>query len=353
MNRRKVFKWTMLVFNSIIISFVIYVIMNYVDIRERYIVHKKIITKPRLSWRHFRDDYLNQLGFRGRKIEYSDNDYVIILVGDSQVEATTQDPENMPERLLERSINKKNVKVFSVGASGYGADQEYIAVDEYFKAGYRADLAILWFTQQNDIWNTTFPSHGQGGSLKPTYRLDNGRLIGPDYYATISELEKYLPAPYRLLDYDQGKRYNKVIEKYPFSEYENYENDMNHAAVWLEQESDRMLYGCKLVNMLLTKMQQEINSNGGKFVSFYVEYEGFAQDEYWYIKPLGKAMRLTDAAYKRNVARCMDGIKSFPIRIETKDRHVSADDLHLNLKGNTEAMQKLADYLFENGYVKR
>src|SRR5689334_18393324 len=32
-------------------------------------------------------DEANQLGFRGQKIEYKDSDFVILLVGDSQVEA--------------------------------------------------------------------------------------------------------------------------------------------------------------------------------------------------------------------------------------------------------------------------
>jgi hypothetical protein len=37
---------------------------------------------------HFWSEHeANQLGFRGRKIEYDDEDYVVLLVGDSQVEA--------------------------------------------------------------------------------------------------------------------------------------------------------------------------------------------------------------------------------------------------------------------------
>src|SRR5262249_23275775 len=37
--------------------------------------------------RFWSEQEANQFGFRGRKIEYGDEDYVVLLVGDSQVEA--------------------------------------------------------------------------------------------------------------------------------------------------------------------------------------------------------------------------------------------------------------------------
>src|SRR5262245_40676048 len=61
----------------------------------------------------------NQLGFRGRKIEYSDENYVVLLVGDSQVEAAAAYFGDLPEAILERYLNKttqKKIKVFSIAA---------------------------------------------------------------------------------------------------------------------------------------------------------------------------------------------------------------------------------------------
>jgi len=63
----------------------------------------------------------NQFGYRGQNINYHTNDYVVLLVGDSQVEAYAGRPEHMPERFLQESLSShlnKPVKVVSLAASG-------------------------------------------------------------------------------------------------------------------------------------------------------------------------------------------------------------------------------------------
>src|SRR5688572_4684118 len=101
----------------------------------------------------------NQLGFRGQSIEYAEDDFVIVMIGDSYVEAQSCAYEWMPERRLQSYLNAlgKRVKVFSVGASGYGQDQELLGLRDYFKQ-FRADMVILWETPINDIWNNVFPT---------------------------------------------------------------------------------------------------------------------------------------------------------------------------------------------------
>ena len=47
----------------------------------------------------------NQLGFRGQRIDYHDDDFVIVLVGDSQVEAKACAFDWMPERRLQSYFN--------------------------------------------------------------------------------------------------------------------------------------------------------------------------------------------------------------------------------------------------------
>lgn len=46
----------------------------------------------------------NQLGFRGQQIDYSEDDYVVVLLGDSQVEAKACTFERMPERRLQHHL---------------------------------------------------------------------------------------------------------------------------------------------------------------------------------------------------------------------------------------------------------
>src|SRR6185369_11900812 len=99
----------------------------------------------------------NGLGFRGRPIQYTDNDKVVVLLGDSQVEATALSFDAIPERVLESHLDvaPKTARVFTVGTWGYGQDQELLALEEFYKR-YRADLVVLWETPANDVWNNVF-----------------------------------------------------------------------------------------------------------------------------------------------------------------------------------------------------
>ena len=130
------------------------------------------------------DARTNRLGLRGRTIAYRDNDYVIVLLGDSQVEATACPFDGMPEARLEHHFERSkgggvDVRVFSVGAGGYGQDQQLLMLQQYFRR-FRADLVVLWQSPSNDVWNNMFPTHWpRNGRPKPTFRLINGELHGP------------------------------------------------------------------------------------------------------------------------------------------------------------------------------
>ncbi|MFZ1748075.1 MAG: hypothetical protein WAU17_19360, partial [Nitrospirales bacterium] len=77
----------------------------------------------------------NQFGYRGQNINYDTDDYVVLLVGDSQVEAYAGRAEHMPEQFLQESLASQlhqPVKVFSLASSGWGQDQQLLAIQEYF-----------------------------------------------------------------------------------------------------------------------------------------------------------------------------------------------------------------------------
>ncbi|MDR4483458.1 MAG: hypothetical protein R3B95_09565 [Nitrospirales bacterium] len=100
----------------------------------------------------------NQFGFRGQTIDYHPDDYVVLLVGDSQVEAYAGRPEHMPEQFLQELLASqlhKPVKVFSLASSGWGQDQQLLAIQAYFR-DYRADLVLLWATPGNDFGKMHF-----------------------------------------------------------------------------------------------------------------------------------------------------------------------------------------------------
>ncbi len=135
-----------------------------------------------VGWRYpGKDKHVNQLGFKGRRIDYSNNSIVILLLGDSQVEAENLPFGCFPEQALEYHLSFLNpqVKAFSLGATGYGNDQQLLVLKEYFQK-YRADYVLLWQTITNDIWNNIFPTHcPKDGWPKPTFWLENGVLKGP------------------------------------------------------------------------------------------------------------------------------------------------------------------------------
>lgn len=127
---------------------------------------------------------VNQLGLRGKKFEYSDDDFVVLLLGDSQVEAAAVSFNNMPENILEKKLNKLGLKskVFSLASSGWGQDQQLLALNKYFRK-WRADQVILWSTPGNDFWENAFIDRSvteEVGHIKPTYIYDS-KLHGPYY----------------------------------------------------------------------------------------------------------------------------------------------------------------------------
>ena len=76
---------------------------------------------------YYPDNQINQLGFRGQKIDYDDDDFVVVLLGDSYVSSGSSPFDSMPEKILEHllRISGAKVKVFTLGTDGYGQDQEF------------------------------------------------------------------------------------------------------------------------------------------------------------------------------------------------------------------------------------
>ena len=133
-----------------------------------------------LSCKKIHPDQCNSMGFRSQEITYSDDDFVVILLGDSEAYAAASLYEQIPERRLEHFLQKfkKNVKVFTLADMGYGQDQQYLALKKYFER-YRADLVLLMFTARNDIANNIFPTAGENNTIKPTFWMEGSQLRGP------------------------------------------------------------------------------------------------------------------------------------------------------------------------------
>ena len=347
-------------------------------------------------------DLPNELGYRGQSIKYTKDDYVVVLLGDSQVEAATSSPDKLPERFLERYLSKelhRRVKVFSLAAAGWGQDQQLIALEHYYQK-YRADLVLVWATPGNDFWENAFPDHSVtrvAGHLKPTYRLNNNELTGPyfksDFYYHNSALLQLLAMAYArikgipleqiilekwiaslppshevfdkvdlnetcadLLAINQKEYSAKLFTfkpdwKFILLTHEDYYDSRSHYSPFLVNRSPRDNYLIKITQKLYDRIKETATRHNSKFKIFATNDD---KDYPYHITAMKCVQYLLDGSSKR-------AIKLDPVALIRET--IAADDLvivdvpggeelsfsntnrHLSDIGNDRAMKNLAGLL--------
>jgi hypothetical protein len=314
----------------------------------------------------------NQLGYRGHPIAYSNEDYVIVLVGDSHVEARACAYDYLPETRLEYHLNKKGkkVKVFSVGSGGYGQDQQLLALRDYYSK-YRADLVLLWQSPANDVWNNIFPTHWPtNANPKPTFWLENGLLKGPteeigetlayptfkllslfpNFIPSISQRdtmwEEKLPAAYRPLSEYQGPVNYELQKRWDRTRHENLGIEKSHFAIRLTPRSDRMKYGLELTRRLLQEIERLALANNGRLIVFTVSTPGekIGSNEEVYVLN-GKYYRTSEAQFSKNMADLQAGLEALDVHVSLEKWRVGPEDSHLNEHATDEAMMNLSKLL--------
>jgi hypothetical protein len=336
------------------------------------------------GWRSQDTDptHQNQLGFRGQPIEYTDEDFVVILLGDSQVEAICTPLEQMPEQFLQAALAsrlQRPVRVFTLGSGGYGQDQQWLVLDEYLQQ-YRADWVIIWVTPTNDIWNNLFPTHyPRNTTPKPTFWLADGTLQGPsealgaaiswwntrpvellwnrlfykdelplnrDYYWE----QNHLPPPYRLVyngpaDDALQRLYDTATPGQPRSfQNEDFPSEKTHYSLYFTPRSPRMQYAIDLMQTLFTTMQERVAAQGGQLALFRTQVAGDAEQAEGIYRLNGEYYQLARTQYAENVAAMYAGFTLYSATIDHPAPRCE-QDTHLNGAGNGEAMRELADQL--------
>lgn len=323
----------------------------------------------------------NELGFRGHPIQYDETNKVIVLLGDSQVQGWGCAYQWMPSKRLEFHLNNlgfPEAKVFSVGAAGYGYDQELLALKEYFEK-YRADHVVLWQTLENDVWNNTFPTHQPwNGTPKPTFRLEGEQLVGPNGQigdtlkssrTRIGTLvnrvlghqnrldaqwaAKYLPEPYQPMTSHDGEVHMAWQESWDKGEIgfrvDNLDEDKNHFNLFLIPRSPRVDYGIRLSKRLLQEIDSLSNSNNASLTTlqatrFDEAFHGSPGEERIY-QLNGKFYRVSVDQATKSMKEINQGFDSILIPVREKHWRMGPEDGHLNQHAVDRLMRELAETL--------
>jgi hypothetical protein len=337
------------------------------------------------------DSEANQFGYRGQPIHYDKDDYVVVLLGDSQVESASEPVEKMPERLLEAELGARmgrKVKAFSLAASGWGQDQQLQALERYLQS-YRADLVLVWSTPGNDFWEDTFVDRSplvMAGPIKPTYRIEADRLTGPfypkDFYYGGFALTQLLgelygktqhkslpqvisdawktrlpirprsPTPaceqYQKLDQQTlltSEDKFDLTKKYRLETAEDLLESKTHYAPYMLPQNEMDDYQRRLMALLYARIREVANGHGAAMKVFYITKKlpsfqiaciGSEQSGYFAVD------RNFDVALSKVVPS--DLLINIPVP-GGKEINVSDADRHLSTIGNERTMRALAEEL--------
>ena len=274
----------------------------------------------------------------------------------------------------------KKVKVFSIGAGGYGNDQELLALTDFYKKGFRADLIVNWQTLENDIWNNVFPTHwAWNGTPKPTFWLNNSnKLNGPSEYEgqellnqeclIVNLIDKFLilhrddvwsfflPQSYTALAPNKyltsrmqvsNEWMNALSANRLFMSEENPSTEKSHFSLGLTPRSKRMDYGIALTRALLSAAQYLATQNNSTYMLFDVGCTSqllcrsgdFLWSNMIYSFDINQRNK-----NKRDLQR---GFIKFSTQIDPNKQTLSIDNPHLNPDGIRLVMDQLSSYILE------
>lgn len=324
----------------------------------------------------------NFLGFRGREINYASDDFVVLLVGDSEMYARHLPFNKMPERRLEHFLKKfkKNVKVFTIADMGYGQDQQLLALKKYFK-NHRADLVMLMFTIRDDLVNNIFPISGGKDSIKPTFFVKDAELQGPTE-EWLEPVDGYRFKLEMLWNHFFGKKPGKVrlevweknILPRPYVPMRNYEGEVDYSwqEMWNEYpltalkgielqkvgpvnkftpRSDRWAYGIELTRALLSEIRELVVTNGGTFVLFKEERPAEADHRKEKVYVLNdRYYRISMSQYHENLRDIFNGFDYYIIPLQPGGHNANPDNYHFTVEMIDEIFRNISHKVSREKY---
>jgi hypothetical protein len=226
---------------------------------------------------------VNQFGWRGQPPRRRGaGTFLVVMTGGAAVECLACPPDETLDLMLERSLHQYNpdVRVVTLGSTGYAQDQEFLALHEYL-AHERADLIIDWASIAQNVPANTFRSGhpGPGRSvLKPSFALDRGNLRGPTEGLGQPIYKTKLTTLLRPLLIDADRNWTTLLPKPDpgaatpppgidtrSQVEEPLEQQRSAWSIWLTPRPVRVEYGIELTHVLLTHMQALATLRGAHF----------------------------------------------------------------------------------------
>ncbi len=327
---------------------------------------------------------LNEFGWRGRPIKFAPDDFVVVLVGDSQVECQACPPDETMDVILERALQAYIPKVRGVtlGAAGHGTDQEYLALQEYL-ARYRADLVITWVTIYNDIIDNISRSAGGGYHRfhpKPSFWLEGDTLHGPTELIDAPVYTGKLRILFQRAFEDFETDWSRTLPP-PGGTREGAPTGMDRVvqtrdlvgeqrSLWTISETPRQPreeYGIRLTRALLGRMRDLAGEHKAGFVLMLednfspasvdqarrIGFDMFLPGKTAVVTEGFRWILADDAQAKATLRDVTAGFPTILVPIRTEDPRISAFNNHFVMPANRQVMGDLAQMLAERGVLAR
>ena len=320
---------------------------------------------------------VNTLGFRGKNPARGKRGERLLLLGDSQIEGYHVRRRDTFGPKLKRYLQHRGweVDLVSLGAGGWGTDQQLIALREYGDL-LEPDLVVIFYTFTNDVWNSLFPTHM--GTPKPTFRLDGDTLVPPDAalwrapqeptevaaahhglgalwrrattgYPSDADWEDVLPAPVEAPP--AGGDLPSLAEAYRAAfglelwEGEDLHTELSHFAHLKEPATPRLQHGMRLQRALFAEMKRECAARG---IPLYVFRPLLAAD-FWEgeFEHGGRAYRLSGRAAAKRLREMFASLDIPLLEIDDlgPEHTWLPKDKHLNPLGNRTVAARVGDWL--------
>ncbi|MCM8774799.1 MAG: hypothetical protein NC930_00350 [Candidatus Omnitrophica bacterium] len=317
----------------------------------------------------------NSLGFRDMEhtIEKPENVIRIALLGDSLIEAVQVPFKKTAGHLLEKKLNalrpvigpkghRLRYEVLNFGVSNYSVGQ-YLLVWENYVRQYRPDFVFIFvagFHMSRTIWKYeggAFQStRGQQLWIRPTFRLENGRLIAEPArdYEVLVKVQK------ELIEKEFGGKFMRKRRPLTLVEMliENIKTRQQKAAEEKKQEKQDITphepagikeppllemseETCQLNLKIIEELGSQVRETGGQLVIF---------DLIKFFRESSMPFALSMKAEAQRQGLGYVPLSDYLLEATKKDIDIQwRHDSHFNKTGNKILAEVMFDWLKENG----